>query len=157
MADIHITRILNAPRARVWEAWTNPAEVSKWWGPKDFTSHDNTSDFRVGGKFNYCMRGPAGTPFDTDMWSGGEYKEIVPMEKIVYTDYFTDKDGNKIHPEVYGMPGEWPEEMFVTVTFEDTEDGKTKLTLLHEGHPDELANDANTGWNQSIDKFEAIL
>lgn len=155
--DINITRIFDAPRARVWQAWTDPNEVSKWWGPEGFTSHDNVSDFREGGKFNYCMRGPAGSPFDMDMWSGGEFKEIVPMEKLVYTDNFTDAEGNKISPADYGMPGEWPEEMVVTVTFEDTEDGKTKMTLLHEGHPDEMAKDANTGWNQSLDKFAAIL
>lgn len=155
--DIHITRIVNAPRKRVWDAWTKPEELEKWWGPEGFTSHDNKSDFRVGGKYNYCMHGPAGTQFDMDMWSGGEWKEIVPMEKLVSTDYFTDKDGNKIDPKQMGMPGEWPEEMLVTVTFEDAGEGKTKLTVDHKGHPDEMAKDATTGWNQSLDKFEAIL
>jgi uncharacterized protein YndB with AHSA1/START domain len=54
--------------------------------------------------------------------------------------------------------GDWPEEdMVVTVTFEDAGPGKTKLTLRHEGHPTSIADDATQGWNQSLDKFEAVL
>ncbi len=155
--DIHITRIFNAPREKVWKAWTDPKLVQKWWGPKDFTSPKCTVDFRVGGKYLYCMRGPAGTEFDKDMWSGGTYKEIIPMEKIVATDHFTDEKGNVMSPEEYGMPGEWADEMVVTVTFEDAGDGKTKVTLLHEGHPATFADMANQGWNESLDKFAAAL
>jgi len=154
---VHITRIFDAPRQRVWDAWTKPEELKKWWGPKDFTCPDGTSDLRVGGTYNYCMRGPAGSDFDKDMWSGGTYKEIIPLEKIVASDYFTDAEGNKINPKEYGMPGDWPEEMLVTVTFEDAGEGKTKLTLVHEGHPAEMADMAEAGWNESLDKFSAIL
>lgn len=154
---ITITRVLHAPRAKVWAVWTEPKHLKKWWGPKDFTAPSIKTDLRVGGTFVYCMHGPAGTEFDKDMWSGGEFKEIVPMEKIVATDYFTDKDGNWISPKEMGMPGEWPEKMLVTVTFEDAGDGKTKLTLVHEGHPAEMAEMAEAGWNQSLDKFEAAL
>lgn len=156
-ADINITRIFNAPRAQVWKAWTDPAQVSKWWGPKDFTGRVGHIELKVGGTFLYCMHGPAGSPFDTDMWSGGKYLEVIPMEKIVCTDYFADAKGNKVSPKDFGMPGEWPEEMMVTVTFEDAGPGKTKLTLLHTGHPAEMAKDATMGWNQSLDKFEAVL
>lgn len=154
---VHITRIFDAPRARVWKAWTDPKELVKWWGPKDFTAPKCVTDFREGGKFNYCMRGPAGSPFDKDMWSGGEFLEIVPMEKIVVTDFFTDEAGNKISPSEYGMPGDWPENMKVTALFEDAGEGKTKLTLTHEGHPAEFADNAEQGWGESLDKFAAIL
>ncbi len=154
---ITITRLFDAPRARVWEAWTNPDDLKQWWGPKDFTAPHIKTDLRTGGKFNYAMHGPAGSEFDKDMWSGGEYLEVIPMEKIVATDYFTDEAGNKISPAAYGMPGEWPDHMKVTVTFEDAGEGKTKLTLVHEGHPAEMASDAEQGWGQSLDKFEAIL
>lgn len=155
--DIVITRILNAPRERVWQAWTDPVECMKWWGPKDFTSPKCTVDLRVGGKCHLCMRGPAGSEFDKDMWSVGVYKEIVPMEKIVSTDNFADEHGNVISPAEMGMPGDWPAEMEVTVTFEDADEGKTKLTLVHKGHPVEIADMADAGWNQSLDKLEAIL
>lgn len=152
-----ITRVFDAPRARVWDVWTDPEHVKKWWGPKDFTAPHAESDLREGGRYLYAMRGPAGSEFDKDMWSGGTYKEVVPMEKIVATDHFTDEKGNPISPKDLGMPGEWPEEMIVTVTFEDTEDGKTKVTIVHEGHPAEMADMAEAGWNQSLDKFATAL
>ena len=155
--DIVITRVFDAPREKVWKTWTEPEHLKKWWGPKDFTAPQIKTDFRVGGKFLYCMHGPKDTEFDKDMWSGGVYKEIVPLKKIVATDYFTDAEGNKMSPAEYGMPGEWPEEMEVTVTFEDAGPGKTKLTLVHKGHPTEFAGMANEGWNQSLDKFAAAL
>ncbi len=155
--DIRITRILNAPRERVWKAWTEPEQQKKWWGPKDFTAPVIKNDLRVGGRYLYAMRGPAGSEFDRDMWSTGVYKEVVPMEKIVATDHFADEHGNEVPAKEYGMPGEWPEEMIVTVTFEDAGPGKTKLTILYTGHAAELADMASTGWSQSLDKFEAIL
>lgn len=154
---LHITRTFDAPLERVWQAWTSAQEMKQWWGPKDFTAPHIHMDFRVGGKFHGAMHGPAGSEFDKDMWSGGEYKEIIPMQKIVSTDYFADEHGNKISPKEFGMPGEWPEEMVVTVTFEDLGNGKTKLTLVHEGHAEEMADMAEQGWNETLDKFEAIL
>ena len=155
--DINITRVINAPIEKVWAAWTQPDQISKWWGPKDFTGKVGNYDLRNGGKYLYCMHGPVGSPFDMDMWSGGTFEEVIPMKKIVATDHFADKDGNYVSPKDFGMPGEWPETMRVTVTFEEVGPGKTKLTLKHEGHPQEMAKDATAGWNQSLDKFEAVL
>lgn len=155
--DITIERVFDAPVERVWKAWTEPEQIKSWWGPKDWSAPSVTTDFRVGGKFLYCMRGAMGPGQpEQDNWSGGEYKEIIPMQKIVATDYFTDAEGNKISPKEIGMPGEWPDEMRVTVTFEDL-GGKTKLTVFHEGHPREIAEMAEMGWNQSLDKLAAIL
>lgn len=154
---ILITRIFDAPVERVWKAWTDPVEAMKWWGPKDFTSPMCKIDLRVGGKYLFCMHGPAGSPFDKDMWSAGEYKEIVPMKKIVATDHFADEKGNYVSPKDFGMPGEWPDEMIVTTTFESLPGNKTKLTLEHLGHPVEMEKDATMGWNQSLDKFAAAL
>lgn len=154
---LHITRILNAPRERVWQVWTEPEYLKKWWGPKDFTAPYIDNDLRTSGKFLYAMHGPAGSEFDKDMYSGGEYLEVVPMEKIVATDNFTDEHGNIMTPEEYGMPGEWPEQMKVAVTFEDAGEGNTKLTIVHEGHPADFAGMAEQGWNESLDKFEKSL
>jgi uncharacterized protein YndB with AHSA1/START domain len=155
--NIEIERIFNAPVEKVWKAWTDPEEIMKWWGPKDWTAPSAKSDFRVGGKFLYAMRGAMtpGGPIQEN-WSGGVFKEIIPMQKIVASDYFTDAQGNKISAKDIGMPGEWPDEMTITVTFKDMGD-KTKLTIFHEGHPDEIAEMAMIGWNQSLDKLAAIL
>ncbi len=155
--DVHIVRTLDAPRERVWEAWTNPDDIKKWWGPEGFSAPSVQQDLRTGGKFVYAMQGPPGSEWDKVTYSGGEYVEVVPMEKIVATDYFCDENGNWIDPSTIGMPGEWPEKMKVTITFEDAGEGKTKLTVHHEGHSVEMAENAEAGWSSSLDKFAKIL
>lgn len=148
-----IERVFDAPLERVWKAWTEPEQIKKWWGPKDFTAPSIQSDFRVGGKYLYCMRGPAGTEYDKDMWSTGEYKEIVPMKKIAASDSFADKDGNVVPSSYYGMEG-LPLELTLTVTFEEVDGGKTKFTLRHVGFPPgEHFDGATQGWNSSLDKL----
>lgn len=148
-----ITRIFDAPRELVWKAWTQPELVTRWWGPKGYTSPIAKIDFRVGGKYLYAMRSPDGK----DIWSTGVYREIVPPERFVATDSFADEKGNVVAASHYGMTGEWPEELLVNVSFEDQK-GRTKLTLIHEGMPPgEMIEMAKAGWNESFDKLAAIL
>jgi uncharacterized protein YndB with AHSA1/START domain len=149
-----ITRVFDAPRELVWKMWTEPEMVMKWWGPEIFTSPTCKIDLRVGGKYLYCMRGPDGK----DYWNTGTYQEIVPMEKIVTMDSFSDEHGNIISAEEYGLKG-FPLKLKVTVLFEDA-DGKTKMTLIHETSPDipaEMAKNMDMGWNQSLAKMEKAL
>lgn len=154
-----ITRTFDAPIEKVWAAWTEPEQIMKWWGPKDFTAPTIKIDFRVGGKYLYCMRGKIvpGAP-DENYWSTGTYKEIVPHERIVATDNFSDADGNIIKASDYGLPGDWPDEVIVTFSFKDLGNGKTELTLRHEGIPGgEMGENTRAGWNQSLDKLAASL
>src|SRR6185503_4359023 len=149
-----ITRVFDAPRELVWKAWTDPEHVVRWWGPKNYTSPVCKIDFRVGGKYLFCMRSPEGK----DYWSTGTYREIIPPEKIVVTDSFADSEGNVVPASEYGMPGEFPLELQVTVTFEDLGDGKTKMTLRHVGLPEgQMGEMAADGWNQSFDKLAESL
>ncbi len=156
--DIVITRTFAAPREKVWKAWTDPDMVKQWWGPEDFTSLACTIDLRVGGTYLFCMHGPAGSEFNKDMWSTGTYQEIIAMEKIVATDHFADAAGTIVSPKEYGMPGEGPAEgMLVTVTLQDAGPEKTTMTLVHAGHPKDIAAMATAGWNQSLDKLASCL
>ena len=108
----------------------------------------------MGGKYLYCMRGPDGK----DYWSTGVYREIVPMERIVLTDSFGDEKGNVVPASHYGMAGDWPAELLVTVTFEEL-GGKTKMVLRHEGIPAGMMRElTETGWSESFDKLaESIV
>jgi len=160
--QIVFKRVFDAPRETVWKYWTTPELVKKWWGPEHFYAPSIKADFRIGGKYVYAMHGPAETEWDKDMYSAGEYKEIVPMEKLVVTDYFSDENGNKIDPTDAGMPDGMPDEMLVTVLFEDVEDGKTQLSIVY--HPEnEAMYDAmiktgmNEGWNSSLEKMAAAM
>lgn len=150
--DLVITRIFDAPREAVWKAWTDPGHMTRWWGPKEFTTPACRIDFRVGGKYLYCMRSPEGQ----DYWGTGVYREIVPLERIVCTDSFADANGNVVPASHYGMQGDWPSEMLVTVTFEE-DHGKTIMTLRHDGIPPETLSDCETGWSGSFDKLAGIL
>ena len=144
-----ITRVFDAPRELIWKAWTDPDYMKEWWGPKYFTSPVNKVDLRVGGKVLSCMRGPDGK----DYWSTGVYKEIVPQERLVVTDSFADEKGNVVPASHYGMAGEWPLELLITVTLGDI-GGKTKMVLQHEGLPAGMVREmTETGWNESFDKL----
>jgi uncharacterized protein YndB with AHSA1/START domain len=151
--EVVITQIFDAPRELVFKAWTDPERVKRWWGPKSFTSPVSKIDLRVGGSYLNCMRSPEGE----DYWSTGVYREIVEPERIVYTDSFSDAEGNVVPASHYGMGGDWPLELLVTVTFEEHE-GKTRLTLRHVGIPAGENRDlAKAGWNESFDKLAEYL
>jgi uncharacterized protein YndB with AHSA1/START domain len=150
--ELVIERIFDAPRELVFKAWTEPDRMMRWWGPKGFTTPFCQIDLRVGGTFLYCMRSPEGK----DYWNTGVYREIVEPERIVCTDSFADEQGNVVPASHYGMPGDWPLEMLVTVTFEEYE-GKTKMTLRHVGLPSTIEQDASAGWNESFDKLAEEL
>ena len=149
-----VTRIFDAPRELVWKAWTDPKYVMQWWGPKGFTSPVCKMDFRVGGKFLYCMR----TPDGQECWNAGEYHEIVPQEKIVYSMYFSDSKGNKVEPADYGIEHEAIDDAYDVIIFEDLGNGQTKLTLIG-NEPMESAKNSGQleGWNQILDKVAEVV
>src|SRR5256885_16049100 len=96
--ELRIVRVFDAPRERVWKAWTDPEQVKRWWGPEHFTAPFAKIDLRVGGVYLFCMQDQDGKEY----WSTGTYKEIVPQKKIVVTDSFADKNGKRVSAEQYG-------------------------------------------------------
>jgi uncharacterized protein YndB with AHSA1/START domain len=160
---ITIERVFDAPREAVWHAWTDEEMVKKWWGPEGFTAPSVKIDFREGGKYTFAMHGPKGSEWDRDMYSSGVFKEIVQYEKIVSTDYFSDKDGNMIKPSAEGQDENFPTEMTVTITFEDLGNGKTKLKIHYPKAENEaqfeamLKSGMQEGWQSSLNKLEASL
>jgi uncharacterized protein YndB with AHSA1/START domain len=151
--EIVITRIFDASRDLVWRAWTEPEHFKRWWGPKDYTCPFCEMDFRVGGKYLNCMRSPEGR----DYWSTGVYLEIIPVERLVFTDCFADEQGNVVSATYYGLSTDFPLEMLVTVTLEEWE-GKTKLTLKHTNLPAGGEGEgAQQGWSESFDKLAESL
>ena len=143
--EITITRVFDAPRALVFKAWTDAAMLAQWWGPKGFTNPVCELDPRVGGAIRIHMRAPDGAVYPMD----GEIGEIVPPERLVFTNNALDGDGNRVT------------EGLTTVTFTD-EGGETKLTLHTRGAAVvEIAvkylQGMEYGWTQSIDKLQALL
>jgi uncharacterized protein YndB with AHSA1/START domain len=151
--ELVIKRIFEASRILVWNAWTIPDYLMKWWGPKFYTSPFCKINLSVGGKYHFCLRSPKGH----DFWSTGVYKKIVPLQQIDFTDSFADKDGNIIQASALGFQREWPLELLVTVKFQEFND-RTKIKLKHTGFPtSEATKLAEVGWNESLDKLDLIL
>lgn len=144
--ELVITRVFDAPRDLVFEAWTEPERLMRWWGPSGFTTPSVTVDLRVGGILHYCMRSPEGQ----DYWGIGVYREIVLPERIVYTDSFADAQGDPVPPSHYGMSAIHPAESLVTVTFTEWQ-GKTALTL-RQTVPDsvEEREGMERGWTEML-------
>jgi uncharacterized protein YndB with AHSA1/START domain len=158
-ADFVISRVLAAPRDLVWKCFTNPEHMGKWWGPKGFTNFSCKMDFRVGGRYHYGLKAPDGMI----VWGRMLYREIVPPEKIVYINSFSDEQGGLTrHP----MAPEWPMELMSIFTFEEQPGGKTKFTVrwspynptageqkvFDEGHAS-----MNQGWSGTMDQLETYL
>ncbi len=151
--SVRITRIFNAPLAKVWQYWANPNDYMCWVGPKNYTACETHIDMRVGGKYINCMEGPNGEK----VWSTGIYKEIVEPNRFVCSDSFADEQGNIVPASYYGMETDMPLELELAVTLEDLQ-GKTRMTLEHSGIPaGEISEMNRQGWNESLDKLEQCL
>jgi len=154
MERMVVTRVFDAPRELVWKAWTDPKYVMQWWGPKGFTAPFCEMDFRVGGKFLYCMRAPDGQEF----WNAGEYHEIVLHEKIVSSMYFADSKGNKIEPAQFGIEHEAIDGAYDVILFEDLGSGRTKLTFIgNETMQNAIKTGQLEGMEQILDKVAAVI
>ena len=112
-----ITRVFDAPRTLVWRAWSECKHLQHWWGPTGWTLPVCKMDFRPGGVWHYCMKGPGPNGAEMESWGRTIYREIVEPERIVSVDTFSDKEGNVVE----GMP-----EMVIIVTFKEV-DGQTKV------------------------------
>jgi uncharacterized protein YndB with AHSA1/START domain len=84
-----ITRVFDAPRRLVFEAWTRPEHLMRWWGPRDLTLSRCEVDLRPGGAWRFVLRALDGNEYGF----GGEYREILPPERLVYTFRFDGAPG----------------------------------------------------------------
>ncbi len=79
--SLEIVRFINVPTDRVYNAWTDPAQLKEWFGPENVRTRNISADLRVGGKYRWDLTSPEGE----EMSAFGEYKELVPGKKIVFT------------------------------------------------------------------------
>lgn len=142
-----IERTFEAPVDLVWQMWTEPDHFKQWYGPKGFTVPVAEMELRVGGKRLVCMASPDGS---MTMWTVGEYTEIAPTGRLVYTESPADENGNVVSPAAMGMPDGYPATTEVTVLLEDL-GGRTKMVMTHAGVL--ASSGAGGGWQQAFDKL----
>ncbi|MFN8376543.1 MAG: SRPBCC domain-containing protein [Anaerolineae bacterium] len=149
---VRIERTFDAPIDLIWKLWTQPEHFRNWYGPQGFTVPVAEMDVRVGGKRLLCMASPDGS---MKMWLTGEYTEIVPPQRLVYTESPADEHGNIVPISVPGVSGDFPLITVITVQLQDL-GGRTKMVMTHSGLPDD-AQEAAAGWEMAIDKFAALI
>lgn len=139
--SLEITRFINAPPGRVYAAWTDPSELREWFVPENVRTRNITADVRVGGKYRWDLITQEG-----ENWAAfGEYREVVPGKKIVFTWQWDDDEA-------------W-ENLTSVVTVEFCESrGGTELQLKHEQLPSEESRDRhNEGWNSLLERLEHFI
>ena len=116
-----LTRAFDAPPEGVFRAWTEAAELERWWGPKGFVVQVRKLELKPGGIFHYRMSIPGGP----EMWGRFVYREIAPAERLVFLSSFSDADESITrHP----LSDTWPLEVLTTLSFTGQGD-RTTLEL----------------------------
>jgi uncharacterized protein YndB with AHSA1/START domain len=138
---LEIKRVIDAPRDRVYAAWTDPAQLREWFGPETVQTHDFVAEIRVGGKYRWDLTNAEGER----MTVHGEYRELEPGRKIVFTWQWDDDEVWENRTSV------------VTVELSDCAGG-TELRLIHEQLPSEPSRDRHThGWTSALSGLEKFL
>jgi uncharacterized protein YndB with AHSA1/START domain len=149
--DVVIERSFNAPVDLIWQLWTDPEHFKAWYGPDGATIPVAKMDVRVGGTRLVGME--VQTPDGPmQMWFAGEYREVVENERLVYTEFMSDENGNVLSPLALGMPEGHPMTTEVRVAFADV-GGRTKLVMTHSGIP--AGSPGAAGWTMALDKLAA--
>ncbi|MDQ9171871.1 SRPBCC family protein [Oxalobacteraceae bacterium R-40] len=144
--DLILTRIIDAPREKVFQAWTDPELIRQWFAPKPWTTSSAQTDVRTGGSSLIVMRGPDGTEIPCP----GVYLEVVPNERIVATDAFTQ--AWDLSEKAF---------MVLDLRFEE-QDGKTKYTarVRHWNEADRVAHEKmgfHEGWTACTEQLAALV
>ncbi len=144
--ELVLTRDIDAPRAAVYRCWTEPELVKQWYAPKPFSIAEAKIDLRPGGSHLIVMQSPDGLKFP----NAGVFLEVVPNEKIVFTDAFTANWEPK-----QGAPF-----MAAIISFSD-QDGKTRYEarVRHwtpEARVQHEQMGFHQGWGQCAEQLEAL-
>ena len=139
---VELRRVFEAPRERVFAAWTQAQHLARWFGPSGFSTHSCEADPRAGGEFRLCMRSPEGV----DYWVRGTFREVAAPERIVIDVRAFDEAGALALEEV------------IDVKFEEKADGSTLLDLRataagRNASAPKMLKGMDKGWAQTIDRL----
>lgn len=151
--DVYITHIFDADHETVFDAWTDPKQLPKWFAPEGCNITFRTLDIRQNGSFHYCIH----TPQHGDCWCKGKYLEIVRPEKLVFTMEVADASGNNVSPTEAGMDTDWPVSTTVTILFNEL--GQKTEVVLMQTVSESLAKKtgAHPSWIMMMERLEGIL
>lgn len=156
MADtknVQIERTFDASIDLIWAMWTEAEHFASWYGPMGAKIPTADLDVKVGGRRHIAMEmDTPGGPMR--MFFVGEYREVDPKTRLVYTESVADADGNAMTAEQMGMPAGAPMETSVVVELEDLGE-RTRMVMTHIGVPAD--SPGGQGWSMAMDKLEARI
>lgn len=139
--ELVITRVFSVPREVVFNAWTNPNAVKKWWGPRDYPATHIEMDVRPGGVWRNCLQS---RETGKELWQGGVFREVVPPSRLVFTFAWEEEVERGL-------------ETLVTVTLAE-EGGKTRMTFHQASFQSiEECDGHRGGWNSTFDRLDEQL
>lgn len=158
LRDFIITRTFDAPRELVFDAWSDVNHLRRWWGPKGCTVGFCNMDLRPGGQLLYSLRMPDGH----EMWGKFVYREILPPDRLVFVNSFSDPQGNVTRAP---FNPKWPLEVLMTLTLGE-QFNLTTLSLI--GKPlnptgeeldlfESMLNSLHEGFSGTFDQLAAYL
>ncbi|KHE67093.1 SRPBCC domain-containing protein [Halobacillus sp. BBL2006] len=150
-----LERTFNAPQNMLFQAYSDPDRLTSWWGPKGWETENRTFEFKPEGTWHYCMRctdKSQGDFYGQESWGKAIFHEIAEPQKIVYTDVFSDEEGNAVS----GMP-----EMEIMIEFKENGE-KTRLVVTTEFATEEqlkeiLGMGMIEGFNSQLDRLDDLL
>ena len=151
--SVEIERTFDAPIDLIWQMWTEAEHFASWYGPMGASIPTCEMNVEVGGRRHLCMEmetpnGPM------QMWFVGEYTEISPTSRLVYTESMSNEAGDVLTPADMGMPGDGPSVTEVVVELTDVGE-QTHMKMQHIGIPHD--SPGGMGWNMALDKLEGLL
>lgn len=151
--NVQIERTFDASIDVIWSMWTEAEHFANWYGPMGATIPKAEMDVKVGGRrhIGMEMETPNG---QMQMFFVGEYREIEPKTRLVYTEGMANAEGTPMTAEQMGMPAGTPMETSVVVELEDL-GSQTKMVMTHVGVPAD--SPGGQGWTMAIDKLEARI
>src|SRR5439155_15215343 len=149
--ELVIERVFDSPRERIFDVFTQPEHLQKWWGPKMVGIPVAEFETRRGGKIFIAERAPDGAM----VYIAGVVREIERPSRLVFAIHFADADGRRVAPPAgTGLPHNWEDEIVSNVTF-TAEGRRTRVTVRHKrsGITAEWFEMARAGWGESFDKL----
>ena len=151
--ELFITHLFDAPAEVVFQAWTEKEKLEKWYAPDGCTIEFKAIDVTQGGMFHSCIHDPV----HGDCWIKGQYQEVTPSRRLVFTMVLSDEHGNSVSSLNAGKTEDWPEELVTTVTFEPV--GKQTKVSIHQTVAEEEAKKtgAYQSWIKMFNKLNRML